>query len=639
MFSSSPIPLVLLDPDTGRFLEGNEAAVRIYRCSDREALLRLSPAAVSPERQPDGQLSSEKAVGLLQRVMKEGSIAFEWLNQRPDGELWHSEVQMTRLDLGEGPSLLFFSIQDINRRRHAEEELRKSEARYRELFERNPAPMLIYEKAGLRIVSTNVAFQNHYGYSEAEIGDMLLTDLYPEEEKPKIAELITRLKGHAYVGEWHHRRKDGSYISIVVRSHDLVYEGLACRMGVITDITAMKQAERERQEMQQRLLQSQKLEAIGQLAGGISHDFNNILTAILIQVNLLQEEKGFTGEVKEALSDVEAEVRRAADLTRQLLLFSRRQLVQSKVFDLNSLLGNILKMLRRLIGEHIQLQFNGATESLWVQADPSMMEQVVTNLVVNARDAIHKGGRISLSTGLLVLDETASSRHPDAYPGTFATLAVSDTGCGMDAETLKRIFEPFFTTKEAGRGTGLGLATVFGIMRQHKGWIEVRSAPGEGSCFTAVLPATEPERPDPKLDDRLEKHRRGSETILLVEDEASLRKALPDFLRKLGYRVLVAANGEEALAQWKVEGARIDLLLSDVVMPGGLTGLDLADRLLREQPSLRVILMSGYNSEIFQEGFSRGPGLCFIPKPFTMVAMSSLIRQHLDAAGRRPSTA
>jgi len=540
-------------------------------------------------------------------------------------------VHLTRLDVPGGEPLLYFYIQDINRRWHAEEELRRSEARYRELFELNPAPMLIYEKESLRMVATNEALRNHYGYDQAELDRMLLTDLYPEEEKSKIAELITRLKGHAYVGEWHHRRKDGSYINIVVRSHDLIYEGLACRMGVITDITAMKQAEKERQELQHRLLQSQKLEAIGQLAGGVSHDFNNILTAILIQVNLLQEETGLSGEVKEALGDVEGEVRRAADLTRQLLLFSRRQQVQRKVFEINSLLGNLLKMLRRLIGEQIQLQFGGAIASLWVEADASMIEQVVTNLVVNARDAIAKEGNISIRTDALTLDEqAANSRHPDAYPGEFITLSVADTGSGMEEATLKRIFEPFFTTKEAGRGTGLGLATVFGILKQHGGWIEVRSRPGQGSVFTVVLPRSHPQQGLADAGGSLDQHPRGRELILLVEDEAALRKALPEVLRRIGYQVLVAANGEDALQHWAACGVQIDLLLSDVVMPGKLSGIDLSDRFIREKPELKVILMSGYNSEMAQHGFHRGANVRFIAKPFSSASMALLVRQHLD---------
>jgi len=522
-------------------------------------------------------------------------------------------------------------MQDSQLRGQTEDALRESEARYRELYERNPAPMLIYDKESLRLLSTNDAFRSHYGYSLEELSDMQLPELYPDDEKPKIIDLITRLRGHAYVGEWHHRKRDGSYICIVVRSHDLTYEGRACRMAVITDITAIKQAEKERQTLQLQLLQAQKLEAIGQLAGGISHDFNNILTAILIQVNLLQEEPGLSGEVQEALGDVEGEVRRAADLTRQLLLFSRRQQVQPKIFEINSLLGNLLKMLRRLIGEHIQLQFSGSLEALWLEADASMIEQVVTNLVVNARDAITKDGQICISTGSLSLDEAGTARHPEAYPGDFVTLAVSDNGCGIEEQTLKRIFEPFFTTKEAGRGTGLGLATVFGILKQHHGWIEVSTSPGLGSVFTAVLPRSEPERSIGSFGASLEKHPRGRELILLVEDEAALRKALPEVLRRLGYQVLVAANGEEALQRWATGGVQIDLLLSDVVMPGRLSGIDLSDRFRREKPGLKVILMSGYNSEMAENGFDRGESVRFIAKPFSSASITTLIRQHLDA--------
>ncbi len=393
---------------------------------------------------------------------------------------------------------------------------------------------------------------------------------------------------------------------------------------------ARHQVELDRAALQTQLIQAQKMEAVGQLAGGVAHDFNNILTAVLMNLNLLQGEPGLSPEVREGLTEIEGEAKRAANLTRQLLLFSRRHVLQTRTLDLNSLLGNLVKMLRRLIGEQIALELSGASCDVWIEADPGMIEQVVMNLVVNARDAMPKGGRITLNVQALEVDPAHCARNHEARPGSFACLVVADTGDGMDDATQQRIFEPFFTTKGAGRGTGLGLATVYGIVKQHKGWLEVQSAVGQGTTFRVylplcpVVPAGEPSLPKSKFSPR------GTETILLVEDADAVRRATASTLGQLGYRVVEAANSHEALALWPRERANVDLLLTDMVMPGEITGQELGQRLRRDKPSLKCLLVSGYSRDLAQAGFSPHQETAFMPKPLDPAALAEKIRDCLD---------
>jgi len=490
--------------------------------------------------------------------------------------------------------------------------------------------MLIYERGTMRLVAVNDAFVDHYGYGREEILGMLLPDLYPEEEKALIEARARELYGPAHVGEWHHRKRDGSLITVSVRSHDIAFDARTCRIAVITDITETRRMEAERQILLAQLVQSQKLEAIGQLAGGVAHDFNNILTAMLMQLGMLSEDTAISRSSRRLLEELEDEARRAAELTRQLLMFSRRQVLQTQRLELNSLLGNLLKMLRRLIGEQISLEFLGAGRDHWLEVDPGMLEQVVMNLVVNARDAMGQGGRIRLSTRALHLEVVPPAHALELPPGDYVCLEVADGGCGMDEATRKRIFEPFFTTKEAGKGTGLGLATAYGIIRQHRGWIEVDSTPGEGSTFSIFLPsADKPETVLPESPRALEQPG-GREALLLVEDEAGVRDSLTRLLRKRGYRVWEAGSGPEAIACWAEQAGAFDVLVSDVIMPGGLTGLELADRFQREQGGLKVILMSGYNSEMALHGVQQALGRRFIQKPFAASDLARLIRECLD---------
>lgn len=406
--------------------------------------------------------------------------------------------------------------------------------------------------------------------------------------------------------------------------------------GILRDIDERKRAEAERDDLQSQLIQAQKMDAVGQLAGGVAHDFNNFLTAILMHLSLLQGEENVPPSLHTGLADLEQAVDRAKSLTRQLLLFARRQAPQTQLLDLDSLLSAHLKMLRRVIGAPIELEFRGGTAGAHVNADPGMIEQVVMNLVVNARDAMPNGGRIDLATDRVALLDGELPAHPDARPGCFVRLSLTDTGTGMSEATLKRLFEPFFTTKEVGKGTGLGLATVYGIVKRHEGWILVDSALGRGTTFHVFLPEAKSETAATPSEPARSGPSGGTETILVVEDEPVVQSLIVVALQRDGYTVLVAKTAPEAIGLWTQHSATVDLLLTDMVMPGGMTGLQLARTLRESRPHLPVILISGYNVDWASSGSSRDANLSYLPKPFSVHDLKSKVRQSLDG---HPSSA
>jgi signal transduction histidine kinase/ActR/RegA family two-component response regulator len=405
--------------------------------------------------------------------------------------------------------------------------------------------------------------------------------------------------------------------------------------GRITHFLAVKEDITHRKHLEESLRQAQKMESIGVLAGGIAHDFNNILAAIMLHLGLLLGSPLMDKETESALKNLMANAKRAANLTRQLLMFCRKSVLDIKVLDLNDVVSQLLKMMARLIGEHITIRFTPLPGLPAVEADSSMVEQVIMNLALNARDAMPKGGELTIRLFPLQVDAERIRGGFEALPGDFVCLAVSDTGCGMNEATLSRIFEPFFTTKEAGKGTGLGLATVHGIIAQHRGLVEVESAPGKGTTFRVLLPATR-SQPPPALQP-LGDIRRGSEGILLVEDEASLRRAASMGLRALGYRVLEAEDGPAAIRTWREKSGEVDLLLTDMVMPGEMTGLDLAGRLLMEKPGLKVIISSGYNSDMAGQAMTGTTGVGFLQKPYEIAALARTVRECLDGARTAPA--
>ncbi|BCS31833.1 hypothetical protein TBR22_A10350 [Luteitalea sp. TBR-22] len=394
--------------------------------------------------------------------------------------------------------------------------------------------------------------------------------------------------------------------------------------GITQDVTDRRQAEDERHRLEGLLIQAQKMEAIGQLAGGIAHDFNNLLTSVLLQLGELHATPDLSDAVRAGLLEIEAASQRAAGLTRQLLAFSRRQHLQLRDVELNALVTGFLGMLRRVIGEHVSLTFDGAPEALHLHADPGMLEQVVMNLVVNARDAMPRGGTIHVRTRPLVLGPHDVQGRPGARAGSFLALEVTDTGTGIADHDAPHLFEPFFTTKEAGKGTGLGLATAYGIVTQHGGWIEVESTMGVGATFRVVLPRADAEgRPaEPaKAPAAVPTARRAR--ILLVEDETALRRLLVQVLERQGFTVQPAADGAEALHLWKARPEPFDLVVSDMIMPGGLSGAELLALIGRDDPTMRMLLISGYGASV------EGTGPMLLQKPFTVEAFTDAVDQVL----------
>jgi signal transduction histidine kinase/FixJ family two-component response regulator len=385
---------------------------------------------------------------------------------------------------------------------------------------------------------------------------------------------------------------------------------------------------------QEQLRQSQKLEAIGQLAGGIAHDFNNLLTVIRGNTELvLMNPAQLQPLAVECLNQAVAAADRAAKLTRQLLAFSRKQVMQSQPLNLSEVVGNMSKMLKRIIGEHIELLCHCEAGLPLAQADAGMLEQVLVNLVVNARDAMLRGGRLVIRTTSVSLDAVQVRNHDEARPGRFVTLSVADTGTGISPDHLPHIFEPFFTTKDVGKGTGLGLATVYGIVKQHQGWIEVSTEVGVGSTFTLFLPAIEAAASEPTLATNPSMPPGGRETILLVEDEDSVRSLTRRLLEKFGYTVLEAASGPAALKLCRSRSFPIDLLLTDIIMPEGVTGRELAEQLRADNPKLKVIFTSGYSGDVLGQDteFVRQTSTRFIAKPCSPQVLLQTVRQYLDA--------
>ena len=387
----------------------------------------------------------------------------------------------------------------------------------------------------------------------------------------------------------------------------------------------------ERLSLEAQLRQSQKMESVGQLAAGVAHDFNNMLTIIQGHTSSLLAKPALPSEIADSIQAVYFAAERAAGLTRQLLMFSRKNVMQLRSLDLQEVVGNMTKMLQRLLGETITLEFQTAAEDAFVQGDSGMIEQVVMNLSVNARDAMTRGGRLSIGIESVDVDDAFVESHPQAHPGPFVRLRVTDTGSGMDPVTMSRIFEPFFTTKDIGQGTGLGLATVYGIVKQHEGWVEVTSELRKGSTFDVYFPASD-EVPAPKKEEDASTPTivNGKETVLIVEDEPILRSMARDILEECGYRILEASSGRDALNLWTQRADEIDLVLTDMVMPDGVSGVDLAEELLAGRPGLKIVFTSGYTAnEVNQEMLIR-TGASFLSKPYTHAELAKTVRDCLD---------
>lgn len=518
---------------------------------------------------------------------------------------------------------------DITERKRSEQTVRETEERYRLLFDSNPLPMWVYDRNTLHFLAVNEAAVSHYGYSRDEFLSMTIKDIRHAQDVPALLDSFSDENGLTASGTWKHQKKDGSSIDVEIISHSLKFAGKNAKLVLAHDVSERKRAEGALRETEEQLRQVQKLEGVGQLAGGIAHDFNNLLTVIIGFCSLAMREVKAEDPLLVNLTEIKKAADRATSLTRQLLAFSRRQVLQPKILNLDSVVTDMEKMLRRVIGENIDLRVVLEPTLGKVNADPGQIEQIIVNLVVNARDSMRDGGKLTIETDNVHLDEEYVKHHVGAQVGPHVMLAVSDSGHGMEQKTMARIFEPFFTTKELGKGTGLGLSTVYGIVKQSGGNIWVYSELGKGTTFKIYLPrvydgAQEYDRPADEA-----KIAEGTETILLVEDEEMLRKLARQTLKGYGYRILEAENGNAAIALSAQNEDAIQLVLTDVIMPG-MNGRELANKLMETRPELRVLFMSGYTDDAIVHQGVLDPSANFIQKPFSPDSLAQKVREVLD---------
>jgi PAS domain S-box-containing protein len=636
-------------PDTGRGLHGGDldalldglpALVFLFDAEDRYldhrsagGVALYAPPAAFLGRRVDEVIEGPVGTELrraLQATRASGTVAtFEYALPMPAG-LRHYEARLVPLAGGRVGALCV----DVTPRVTAEKALRESEERFRLAFKTSPDAIAINRAADGGYVAANDGFARLLGWTEGEIlgrSSLELGIWVDPADRQRLVEQLSAT-GSARL-ETRFRRRDGSVGTGLMSATALALDGVPHVLSVTRDRTEEVTTEAERRRLEDALRQSQKLEAVGRLAGGIAHDFNNLLTGISGNVGLALLEAGAEDPARPLLLEIEDVVRRAAALTRQLLAFASRQPMAPRPVALGATLVELQRLLGRLIGEEVALTLDLDPALPPVLADPGQVEQVVVNLVVNARDAIAGRGRIVLATSAVAV-ETGT---PDRPAGRYARLSVRDDGAGMDPAVLAHVFEPFFSTK-GGKGTGLGLATVYGIVRRHGGFVEVTSAPGQGSTFEVHLPlapagagagsSTPPSATGAPLS-------RGSETVLLIEDEAVVRDAARTLLARLGYRVLPAASGAEALAAARAHAGPIHLVVTDVMMPG-MSGAELWAALRPERPATRVLFMTGYGGDAIAAAGLDADGVQILGKPFTVEALARRIRELLDAAAVRP---
>jgi PAS domain S-box-containing protein len=506
----------------------------------------------------------------------------------------------------------------------ANEALRRSEERFVKAFRASPVPLLLQSVHEQRYVDVNESFLQLTGFERKEVLGQTPAGLklFPKPEVGR--EILDALSAKRLVRNLQTElaTREGKILTVLISAEAFELEGHSHFLMSMQDIT-------ERLNVENQLRQAQKMEVVGQIAAGIAHDFNNILTVIQGHADLQLNAEELDESVADSLHEISHAAARAASLTRQLLAFSRKQMLQRRPLDLQEALNNLSKMLQRIIGEHIYLRIQCAGNLPPVFADAVNFEQIVINLAVNARDAMPRGGPLTITADLAVIDAKYKEREPDAMIGTFVRLSVADEGSGMNETVRNKIFEPFFTTKEVGKGTGMGLATVYGIVKQHQGWIEVESQPGAGSVFKVFLPVAEREaqRTSVSGNDPIWAVDVQPRTIFLVEDEAPLREMASMILKRLGHEVVVAQDGQEALNLWPQHRGKIDLLLTDMVMPGGISGRELADQLLRETPQMHVIYSTGYSVDLSNSDINLVEGVNCLLKPYDATTLVRAVRK------------
>jgi PAS domain S-box-containing protein len=620
VFHLSPTAICIVRAADNRFVEVNEAFV-LGTGYTRDEIIGNTPSGLNlweypPERD-----------AIMREVHEKGTaIAFKLRGRRKSGDVGVGLSSLTRIPLN-GEEHYLWLILDITELERAGEAQRESDQRFRQLTENIDEVFWLTDLSKSQIIYVSPTYNCVWGRtceSAYETAQSWPNFVHPEDRERVRAALELQATGN-YDLEYRIVRPDGSIRWIHERAFPVRdAHGKPYRIaGVASDMTV-------RRELEEQFRQSQKMEAVGQLAGGIAHDFNNLLTVIQMQSSVLLADMRQHRGIVEGVQQIMDASKRAANLTRQLLTFSRRQQQAARNLDLGEVIVNMTKMLRRILGEDISWESRIAPGLPQVYADPGMMEQVLMNLVVNARDAMPGGGRLAIALDAATFDIDYAAAHPPTLAGRFVCLKVNDTGSGIPPEIRDRIFEPFFTTKEVGSGTGLGLATVFGIVQQHHGWIEVESEVGVGTTFRIFLPALEKNTISVIESGDSPVARGGTETILLVEDENTLRSISSNALRQLGYRVFEAANAADAVQRWTDSQGKVDLLLTDLVLPGGTSGKELANQLLRRRPALRVIYTTGYSTGFIGRQLKLEVGKNYLEKPYSLADLTTIVRRRLD---------
>jgi len=577
-----------------------------------------NPQAFLEPVAPEDQARLFASIARIQQGEDPGEIEYRVV--RPDGEVrWVLGHAVPIRDEHGGVYRISGVALDITERRRAEEALRESEERFRKLAEASFDAIAVSADGLVR--EANRGFLEMFGYSLEEVIQRPVTDFVAEESREDLRSRVANGVEGTY--ELVGRRKDGHSLRLEATTRIHTVDGRPARITALRDMT-------EKRALEEQFQQAQKMEAVGRLAGGVAHDFNNLLTVIMSYSNLLLQDFGTNDPRRDDLEQVQKAAAAAAALTRQLLAFSRQQVIEPRLLALEDVVAGAAKMLTRVIGEDIELVTVLRKEPSTVRIDPGQLEQVIMNLAVNARDAMPTGGRLTIETTQVDLDDTYARMHWPATPGQFAMLAVSDNGVGMDEPTRARIFEPFFTTKEPGKGTGLGLATVYGIVQQSGGFIWVYSEPGSGATFKIYLPLVDQEAGLNEYPATARAGLRGMETVLLAEDASAVRAVVRQTLERHGYTVLEAPNGKAALDLAAKQADRIDLLLTDVVMPE-MSGRRLAERFTALRPGVKVLYMSGYTDDAVLRHGVLGPGVAYLQKPFSPDVLAGKVREVLDA--------
>ncbi len=609
LFDAIPFPMWVSDCETCAFLAVNESAIREYGFTRSEFLAMTTHEICVDERDRQTEIGAPPEGTQRQRVLA---------HRKKDGSVIQVEMTSSNIQLDARAARLV-CVHDVTRQNHDQNKLRQLEERFAKVFRSSPVAITISTLAEGRYVDVNDAFLKIMGYPREAIVGRTVRELGVWVEAGERATMVEELSavGSATVLSTKFRTKSGEVRLTNIFAERVEFDGVSCVLGITQDIT-------ETHRLEEQLRQSQKMQAVGRLASGIAHDFSNMLSVILGYSELLGE-PNLAGSSEKSVEEIRKAAERAASLTRQLLAFSRQQAFQPKTIKVNDAVESATKMLLPLLGEDIEFLVKLDPAAGVVRADAIQIEQILLNLAINARDAMPRGGWLLIETGNIDLDATFSGAA-GLRPGPYVVLTVSDNGCGIDAATLAHIFEPFFTTKMPGKGTGLGLAIVYGCVKQNGGHIWVTSQPGKGTCFKIYLPRIEEETPpcrNPTTDVK-----GGSETILVVEDDDSLRLLTAKVLEANGYVTLQATDGKQAIEVARRYSGPIDLLLTDVVMPG-LGGGSLAAVILAFRPELKVLYVSGYPNELIAYHGALETSVVLLEKPFTSHDLLSQVRSVL----------